>query len=95
MPRQPWVWCPSSTALPSCLPWRWRPPISTICAQNIGADRFEDQAVKTCWIGTGIAAISVLIFLVTRIFPAEIIALFNRDPELVGYGVVYIEHLLL
>ena len=25
----------------------------------------------------------------TRIFPAEIIALFNRDPELVGYGVVY------
>lgn len=63
--------------------------ISTICAQNIGADRW-DRAVKTCWIGTGIAAaISIVIFLLTRIFPAEIISLFNRDPELVKYGMVY------
>ena len=65
--------------------------ISTVCAQNIGADRW-DRAVKTCWTGTGIAfAISALIFLIARLFPAEIIALFNREPELIQYGVVYMK----
>lgn len=65
--------------------------ISTVCAQNIGADRW-DRAIKTCWIGTGIAyAISAVIFLIARLFPAQIIGLFNQEPELIEYGVVYMK----
>lgn len=65
--------------------------ISTVCAQNIGADRW-DRAVRTCWTGTGIAfVISVGIFILSRLFPREIISLFNREPELVEYGMVYMK----
>lgn len=50
------------------------------------------RAIKTCWIGTGIAyAISAVIFLIARLFPAQIIGLFNQEPELIEYGVVYMK----
>ena len=63
--------------------------ISTVCAQNIGAGRW-DRAVKTCWIGTGIAfAFSAAVFAVAKCFPAQIIGAFNEEPALVEYGVVY------
>lgn len=65
--------------------------IATVCAQNIGAGHW-DRAIKTCWVGTGIAfGISTVIFLIARLFPAEMIRLFNQEPALVDYGVVYMK----
>ena len=64
--------------------------VSTMCAQNIGADKW-DRAVKTCKIGTVIAfGISFLIFLLAQVFPAEILRIFNDDREMIDYGVQYL-----
>lgn len=55
--------------------------ISTIAAQNIGADKW-DRAVRTCRIGVGIAAsISLLVFAVVQLFPEAIIRAFGEDGE--------------
>lgn len=63
--------------------------ISTMAAQNIGAG-FWDRAKKTCFIGTTMAAaISVVIFLIVQTFPAEILRLFDDNPEMVSMGVEY------
>lgn len=63
--------------------------ISTMSAQNIGADKW-DRAIKVCKIGTCVAAvISVVIFLVAQVFPAEILKIFNNDPEMIEYGIQY------
>lgn len=63
--------------------------ISTMCAQNIGAGRW-DRAVKTCKIGTSIAfVISILIFLLAQTFPAQILELFDRNPDMIAFGVTY------
>ena len=63
--------------------------VSTMCAQNIGAGKW-DRAVKTCRIGTAIAfGISLLIFVVAQLFPSEILRIFNDDPEMIYYGVEY------
>jgi len=63
--------------------------VSTMCAQNIGADKW-DRAIKTCKIGTGIAwVIGICIFAVAQLFPAQILSLFDRNPEMIAYGVEY------
>lgn len=63
--------------------------ISTMSAQNIGANQW-DRAIKTCKVGTLIAVvISYLIFAVAQIFPQEILALFDRDPQMIAQGVTY------
>lgn len=63
--------------------------ISTMCAQNIGANRW-DRAIKTCKIGTIVAfTISIIIFIVAQAFPREILLLFGNDPEMISNGIVY------
>ncbi|MDD6876977.1 MAG: MATE family efflux transporter, partial [Clostridiaceae bacterium] len=63
--------------------------ISTMAAQNIGAGKW-DRAVKSLRIGTLIAvAISYSIFAVAQLFPEFILRLFDRDPEMIAYGVSY------
>lgn len=64
--------------------------ISTMCAQNLGAGR-EDRAKKTCLTGMVISMmISYLIFIFTRIFPAEIIGIYADDQELIQVGLPYL-----
>lgn len=63
--------------------------VATMCAQNIGAEKW-DRAIKTCKIGTAVAVvISFAIFALAQIFPAEILKIFNDDPEMIAYGIQY------
>ena len=63
--------------------------VSTMCAQNIGANKW-DRAIKTCKIGTSIAwVIGVCIFTVAQLFPAQILSLFDRNPDMIAYGIQY------
>ena len=64
--------------------------ISTMCAQNLGAGR-EDRAKKTLKAGMMIScAISYLIFIVTRLFPEEILGLFTEEQEMIVVGLPYL-----
>ena len=63
--------------------------ISTMCAQNIGADKW-DRAKKTCKVGTLIAvACSYLIFVLVQVFPREILQMFDDNPQMIRQGVEY------
>ena len=63
--------------------------VSTMCAQNIGADKW-DRAIKTCKIGTSIAwVIGLCIFTIAQLFPAQILAMFDRNPDMIAYGIQY------
>lgn len=64
--------------------------ISAMCAQNIGANRW-DRAEKTFRLGTLMAVvISWTIFAVVMIFPEPILRLFNRNnQEMIECGVTY------
>jgi putative MATE family efflux protein len=64
--------------------------VSAMVAQNIGAER-EDRAIKTMFTGMGLAyAISIPIFLLTTLFPEEVLRMFASDPELIAVGVPYL-----
>ena len=64
--------------------------VSAMVAQNIGAER-EDRAIKTMLTGMGLAyAISIPIFLLTTLFPEEVLRMFASDPELITVGVPYL-----
>ncbi len=64
--------------------------ISAMVAQNIGAEK-EDRAIKTMLTGLGISyLISVTIFILTRLFPEEVLMMFSSDPELIKVGVPYL-----
>lgn len=63
--------------------------VATMCAQNIGAEKW-DRATKTCQIGTSIAfVISVVIFIIAQAFPTQILSLFDRNPDMINYGIQY------
>jgi Na+-driven multidrug efflux pump len=64
--------------------------ISTMVAQNIGAGK-EDRAIKTCLTGMGISyLISFVIFILTIIFPHQILRMFSSDVEMIRIGVPYL-----
>lgn len=64
--------------------------ISTMAAQNIGADRL-DRAVKACKIGTVIAVcITYSFFMLVQLFPAQILSLFGNDAQMIQNGVTYL-----
>lgn len=64
--------------------------ISTMSAQNIGADRL-DRAVYACRIGTAFAAVVTFFFFgLVRLFPSQILSLFGSDPQMLADGIVYI-----
>lgn len=63
--------------------------ISTMSAQNVGAGQW-DRAARTCRVGMTISfAISVCIFALAQLFPAQILALFDRNPAMIAAGVTY------
>ena len=63
--------------------------VSTMSAQCIGAEKW-DRAVHALKIGCGIAILfSYSIFAVAQAFPAAILSLFDRDPEMIAFGVSY------
>jgi putative MATE family efflux protein len=63
--------------------------ISAMSAQNIGAGRW-DRAIEACRIGTIVSlVIMTVFFFFVQIFPAEIIAIFGNDPDMIVYGVEY------
>jgi putative MATE family efflux protein len=63
--------------------------ISTMCAQNIGANRL-DRAVKATRYGTAVSFVIMLaFFFLLMLFPAPIIRLFGDDPRMIEYGVEY------
>ena len=63
--------------------------VSTMCAQNIGANKW-DRAIKTCKVGTAIAwCIGICIFAIAQLFPVQILSLFDRNPDMISYGVEY------
>ncbi|MCL2815760.1 MAG: MATE family efflux transporter [Oscillospiraceae bacterium] len=64
--------------------------VSTMSAQNIGAGRL-DRAVHACKLGIIFSVcISYLMFIIVQIFPANIVALFGNDMQMVEAGVTYI-----
>ncbi len=67
--------------------------IGTMCAQNIGANRF-DRAVKATRIGIVFSLfIMIVFFVLIQIFPAQIIHIFGDDPEVIAFGVEYFRSL--
>ena len=65
--------------------------ISAMSAQNFGAGE-QERAVKTMKIGTAISfGISFIVFLLVNIFPAQLLRLFDNNPELIEAGIVYIK----
>ena len=66
--------------------------VSTMSAQNIGANRL-DRAVEACRIGCIAAAvITSLLFVVVRIFPEQLLLLFSDDPQMVANGIIYLRY---
>jgi putative MATE family efflux protein len=64
--------------------------ISTMAAQNIGAGKM-DRAVEACRIGTiSSVVLTWLFFIMLQIFPAQILSIFGRDPEMISAGISYI-----
>jgi Na+-driven multidrug efflux pump len=64
--------------------------ISTMAAQNIGANRM-DRAVEACRIGTVFSVIITWAFFAfVQIFPAWILTLFGNDPQMIRDGVTYL-----
>jgi len=69
--------------------------VAAMVAQNMGAGHIE-RAKHTLYIGVVLAfAISLPIFIIARIYPAEIIAVFDNDPKMIEAGVTYLSTLSL
>lgn len=69
--------------------------VSAMAAQNMGAGKVE-RAKHTMYVGIALAAmITVPIFALTQLYPAQIIAVFDNDPRMVAAGVEYLRTLSL
>lgn len=63
--------------------------VSTMVAQNIGANKW-DRVTRAARIGMIISVCcSYVIFAVAQIFPQQILALFDKDPDMIASGVTY------
>ncbi|MGN1250627.1 MAG: MATE family efflux transporter [Candidatus Spyradocola sp.] len=64
--------------------------LTNFAAQNYGAGK-PKRALRGGWMGLAVgAAVSVLLSAVICIFPAPLIALFNRDPAVIAIGTGYL-----
>jgi Na+-driven multidrug efflux pump len=64
--------------------------VSAMVAQNMGAGAV-DRAKKTFYIGFALAfSITFLVFIITQIFPEQILTVFDDDPNTISAGVEYI-----
>lgn len=63
---------------------------TTMVGQNLGADNI-DRAEKLTWIATAITFIALIfIWVIMIIFPEQIIAIFNDNPEVIKIGSSYL-----
>lgn len=64
--------------------------VSAMVAQNMGAGAIE-RAKKTFYTGFALAfSITFAVFIVTQLFPVQILAVFDDDPATIAAGVEYI-----
>jgi len=64
--------------------------VSAMVAQNMGAG-MVDRAKKTFHTGFVLAfSVTFVVFVITQLFPGQILALFGDDPEMIAAGVEYI-----
>jgi len=64
--------------------------VSAMVAQNMGAGAIE-RAKKTFYTGFALAfSITFVVFVITQIFPEQILSVFDDDPKTISSGVEYI-----
>lgn len=64
--------------------------VSAMVAQNMGAGAI-DRAKKTFYTGFALAfSITLIVFIITQIFPEPILSVFDDDPNTISAGVEYI-----
>jgi Na+-driven multidrug efflux pump len=64
--------------------------VSAMVAQNMGAGAL-DRAKKTFYTGFALAfSITFAVFIVTQLFPVQVLAVFDDDPATIAAGVEYI-----
>lgn len=64
--------------------------VSAMVAQNMGAGAIE-RAKKTFYTGLALAfSITFTVFIITQIFPEQILSVFDDDPNTISAGVEYI-----
>jgi Na+-driven multidrug efflux pump len=64
--------------------------VSVMVAQNMGAG-MADRAKKTLHAGFFLAfSVSLVVYIITNLFPEQILRLFGNDPEMIANGVDYI-----
>ncbi len=65
--------------------------VSAMVAQNIGAGMI-DRAKKTFYVGFTLAfSISLVVFVITRLFPEQILSMFGDDPDMLAAAVEYLD----
>lgn len=65
--------------------------VSAMVAQNMGAG-MVDRAKKTFHAGFTLAfSVTLVVFIITRLFPEQILSLFGDDPDMIAAGVEYIK----
>ncbi|NSW91708.1 MAG: MATE family efflux transporter [Firmicutes bacterium] len=65
--------------------------VSAMVAQNIGAGMI-DRAKKTFYAGFMLAfSVSCVVFIITRLFPEQILSMFGDDPDMIASGVEYMQ----
>ena len=65
--------------------------VSAMVAQNIGAGEVE-RAKKTFYTGFTLAfSVTFIVFVFTRMFPEQILSVFDDDPKTIAAGVEYIK----
>jgi Na+-driven multidrug efflux pump len=66
-------------------------PMVALVGTNIGAGR-HDRALRTAWIGAGIAAgLCTAIGVCAAVFPVPWLSLFDSDPAMLGAGTRYLQ----
>ena len=64
---------------------------TTMVGQTMGADD-ADRAEKVAWTAVGLTfGLMMLLILITQFFPAQIISVFNDNPEVVAIGVNFLK----
>jgi len=64
--------------------------VSAMVAQNMGAG-MADRAKKTLHAGILLASsVTLVVYVITNLFPEQILGLFGDDPEMIAHGVGYI-----
>ncbi len=65
--------------------------VSAMVAQNMGAGRI-DRAKKTLYVGYVLAlSCSVVVFVISRLFPRQILSVFGDDPDMIAAGLEYMK----